>query len=865
MRLPACLALAVCLLLNLEAALIAAPRFAPNVVTDKPRSPADQRKAFTLPPGFEIQLVAAEPDIHKPMNLAFDDRGRLWVTDTVEYPWPVKEGTPGRDTVKILEDFGPDGRARQIRTFAKGLNIPIGLLPLPGAEAALVFSIPHIHHITTRNSQPFIGTFGYADTHGMTNAFTFGFDGWIYACHGFANNSQIKAKAGEPLKLNSGNVYRFRLDGSALEQVTWGQVNPFGLCFDPLGNLYSADCHTQPIYQLLPGGYYPSFGKAHDGLGFAPAMISGFKGSTAIAGIACYAADGFPASYRGSFFVGDVMTNELVRFELTFHGTTPTASTHEFLRCSDQWFRPVDVKLGPDGALYIADFYNCIIGHYEVPLTHPARDRERGRIWRIVYTGKDVKASPAPGDLTQTKRDELLTWLGHPNLTVRQMTGNELVRRNDGELIRRALAQRESPEAWAQALWVAHRTDRLREDDLKAAATADAELVRVHAMRVLSERSWKGNERTLAHLALTDAKSANVRRAAAAALARHPDGANIKPLLALRKTVDIKDTHLLHVVRMALRDQLRSADAWKHLAAQRDQGDTDARLIADVTLGVPTPEAAAWLLKHITAEKYALSQLEAFTHHIARYGTSQTHKQLIEFASRNEPANLTHQATLVRAVARGMQEASRNFDEPFLVWANSVGEKLLASEHLGEVRLGADLIGSVRLTRLVPRLGELVKSTRDRDTRLTALRALANADAHSAIEALAGVLRDAAYEIESREEAATLLARLNQQRSREALFAGLTSAAGRLQMSIASRLVQSREGAEVLLWAIEQGKASPRLLQDRAILVQLEARHLPQFKQRLSKLTAGLPPVDTQVAQLIATRRDEFLKQRGIT
>ncbi|MFQ3593298.1 MAG: hypothetical protein SNJ82_08940 [Gemmataceae bacterium] len=81
MRLPACLALAVCLLLNLEAALIAAPRFAPNVVTDKPRSPADQRKAFTLPPGFEIQLVAAEPDIHKPMNLAFDDRGRLWVRE----------------------------------------------------------------------------------------------------------------------------------------------------------------------------------------------------------------------------------------------------------------------------------------------------------------------------------------------------------------------------------------------------------------------------------------------------------------------------------------------------------------------------------------------------------------------------------------------------------------------------------------------------------------------------------------------------------------------------------------------------------------------------------------------------------------
>src|SRR3954469_5095961 len=108
-------------------------KFAPNVVTDKPLSPDDERKAFKLPPGFEAQLVAADPDIQKPMNLAFDDQGRLWVTDTIEYPWPVKPGEKGRDTVKVLEDFGPDGKARKITTFADGLNIPIGLLPLARA------------------------------------------------------------------------------------------------------------------------------------------------------------------------------------------------------------------------------------------------------------------------------------------------------------------------------------------------------------------------------------------------------------------------------------------------------------------------------------------------------------------------------------------------------------------------------------------------------------------------------------------------------------------------------------------------------------------------------------------------------------
>ena len=113
--------------------------------------------------------------------------------------------------------------------------------------------------------------------------------------------------------MQSGNTYRMRPDGSHVEQFTWGQVNPFGLTVDPLGYLYSSDCHSQPIYQLLRGGYYPSFGKPHDGLGFAPETITNYRGSTAIAGIAYYAADALPArSTSGAAFVGDVVTNQIV-------------------------------------------------------------------------------------------------------------------------------------------------------------------------------------------------------------------------------------------------------------------------------------------------------------------------------------------------------------------------------------------------------------------------------------------------------------------------------------------------------------------------------------------------------------------------
>src|SRR5205823_6886538 len=142
----------------------------------------DEKKAFRLPPGFEAQLVAAEPDIHKPLNMAFDDHGRLWVTETVEYPFAA-EGRKPRDAVKILEDFGPDGRARKITTFADGLNIPIGLLPLPGGKEALAYGIPAIWKLTDTDGDGkadkravLFEKYGSVDTHGMTSSFTWGFD-----------------------------------------------------------------------------------------------------------------------------------------------------------------------------------------------------------------------------------------------------------------------------------------------------------------------------------------------------------------------------------------------------------------------------------------------------------------------------------------------------------------------------------------------------------------------------------------------------------------------------------------------------------------------------------------------------------------
>lgn len=383
-----------------------------------PLDPEAELAALTVPGGFEISLFAAEPLINKPINLAVDGRGRVWVSSTVEYPyaaakerWSDPRGTrvrDSRDAIKILEDTDGDGRADRVTDFADGLNIPTGVLPWHRPEhrdGCIAWSIPNLWYFADTDGdgradhrEVLFGPLGYEkDTHGMISSLRLGGDGWVYATHGFNNTSRIRAKDGSELELHSGNVFRFRPDASRVEIWSWGQVNPFGLAFDRRGNLYSADCHSAPVYQLLRGAVYPSFGKPHDGLGFGPSMIEHTHGSTGIAGIVFVDRGIWGEEWDDHVLIGNPVTSRVNLDRVHFTGTTPRAEEKpDFLVSGDPWFRPVDLCLAPDGALYVADFYNRIIGHYEVPLDHPGRDRERGRVWRIVRKGSVARAGTAP-------------------------------------------------------------------------------------------------------------------------------------------------------------------------------------------------------------------------------------------------------------------------------------------------------------------------------------------------------------------------------------------------------------------------------------------------------------------------------------
>jgi putative heme-binding domain-containing protein len=843
------------------------------VASTNPRTPAQEQICFHLPPGFEIELVAAEPDIIKPINMNFDDRGRLWVTQSVEYPFPAPADRKGRDTVKIFQIDPATGKATKTTTFVDGLSIPVGLLPV--AHGAIVYSIPNIYRFTDTNGddhadrqEVLYGKIGYPtlrDTHGMTSGFTWGFDGWVYACHGFSNDSDLRGKDGSELHMNSGNTYRMRADGSHIEQFTHGQVNPFGLCFDPLGNLYSADCHTKPIMLLQKDGYYQSFGKPHDGLGFAPEICGEYDRSTAVSGIVYYAADQFPKEYRGTVFFGDVVVNQVNQYHLHWHGSTPqTVLEPKFLTCDDPWFRPVDLKLGLDGALYVADFYNRIIGHYEVPLTHPGRDHTRGRIWRIVYRGTEhQQARPPRPDWTKATVAELIDDLQHPNFVIRTKAANQLVDRRLDEVLpalQRLMQSHSNPLQRVHALWVLERLHALDDPTLEAAARDSDRGVRVHAMRVLAER--RDLPEDLRRLALAGLKDSDgmVQRTAADALGAHPSPANMAPLLALRHVVPADDAQLVYAVRKAIRDQLRPAEVWDKLpVASWSPADTSA--MAEVCVGVHSAPAAGFLVSYLQRRPEKPEDLVRYVHHIARYGTADADKRLLAFVRDARSGTLADRAAFLKAMQQGTQERGSKLTSPAMQWAQELIRQLLTSTDPKTLTVGIEQAGALQLASLQDKLVALAEN-----------KNLAEAERKSAVDAfmaikplghfvlLGALLRDPSGPLDFRQHVAHHLAGTNTPEGYAELIEALKVAPGPLQNAIAAAMARNREGAVRLLDAVAAGTASPRLLQEWGVHIQL-AKHA-EFKDRLAKLTQGLPPADKRLQDLLEQRRKGYLATR---
>ena len=375
------------------------------------KTPQDHPK-FTVADGFEVTLWAENPLFHKPTQMNFDPQGRLWVTSCLSYP-QIEVGQTPDDKAIILEDTDGDGKADKSTVFAEGMFMPTGLLPADGGVYVAESTELLYYKDTDGDGKADVKTrvlsgFGTEDTHHNLHTLRRGPDGRIWMNQSVYTRSDVETPHGL-FRLKSGGIYRFDPRKVSLQHGFYGLWNAWGHQFDKYGQSFLTDgAGSTGINWGMPGATYEAFAGAEKILGgVSPGRYPKFCGLEIIE------SSHFPADWQGNMITCDFRAHRVARFSITDEGAGyVTQQLGDLLRTDSVNFRPIDVKLGPDGALYIADWANPIINHGEVDFRDPRRDREHGRIWRVAK-----KDSPliAKRNFTKLPGTDLVAALGSAN------------------------------------------------------------------------------------------------------------------------------------------------------------------------------------------------------------------------------------------------------------------------------------------------------------------------------------------------------------------------------------------------------------------------------------------------------------------
>ena len=428
-------------------------------------SPEEAIGKMTVPEGFSVELVASEPDLVNPVAMTFDERGRIWVTESLEYP--RKSAGPGRDRVKILEDTDGDGKVDKTTIFADGLNIPSGIAI--GAGGVWVANAPDILFLRDTDGDGKADTrevvltgFGRDDTHELPNSLTWGPDGWLYGWNGVFNPAHIKHQ-GKTFDFTCA-LFRIHPKTRAFELFSEGTSNPWGVTWNADGDAFASACVIDHLWHLTESGYYHRQGGPYPPFTWKMESIVDFKHQkAAYCGIQYFDSDAYPPAYRDRLFLGNIHGNGINVDRVTKKGATyQGAPDPDFLEANDAWFMPVVQKVGPDGCLYILDWYDRYHCYQDANRDPEGVDRLKGRLYRVRYKG--TPRAPA-FDLAGESDDSLIGRLASPNIFYRDMA-QRLLRERDNQATRpklEALAFDDAAprKARMHALWTLIGTGRL--------------------------------------------------------------------------------------------------------------------------------------------------------------------------------------------------------------------------------------------------------------------------------------------------------------------------------------------------------------------------------------------------------------------
>jgi putative membrane-bound dehydrogenase-like protein len=515
-----------------------------NIPNYEKRSPApkyqmplkaeESAKLTQVPPGFKLELFASEPDIINPIAMNWDERGRLWVIETVDYPNTVRDDKGvGDDKVKILEDTDGDGKADKVTIFAEQLNIPTSFAFFDGG--IIVSQAPHFLFLKDEDGddkadvrEVLIDGWGTYDTHAGPSNLQYGIDNSIYGVLGY---SGFKGKIfGQEQEFRQG-IYRFNPRAENFEFLTSTSNNTWGLGITEENSIFASTANnTHSVHMGIPlqlfdgvkGNKVLSSAKIDGHYDMKPItpnvrQVDVFGGFTAAAGHHFYTARNYPEEYWNKVAFVCEPTGGLVhiaKIEKEGAGYIEKDGGN-LVSSADEWFAPVEAKVGPDGVVWIADWYNFIIQHNPTPradrggydaengsgnaYVNPLRDKSNGRIWRIVP--RDNK-KPSISSIDKENKKQLLNALSDDNMFWR-LTAQRLIVDGQPEGIKDDLMSmvsdaKPNDSGVIHALWAIHSLANMeRDEDIRdvvvAALSSPSYVVRKTAIQIMPKMKWADN------------------------------------------------------------------------------------------------------------------------------------------------------------------------------------------------------------------------------------------------------------------------------------------------------------------------------------------------------------------------------------
>jgi putative heme-binding domain-containing protein len=610
----------------------------------KATPPRDAVKTFKIAEGIDVRLLASEPLIRQPLSISFDDRGRLWLLQYIQYPNPEglrpvavdeylrtkydrrpdppPKGPRGHDVIAILEDTDGDGVMDRAKPFLTGLNLASGMAL--GYGGVFVVQPPYLLFYRDANGddrpdgdpEVLLTGFGMEDAHAFANSLTWGPDGWLYGAQGSTVTANIRG-----IEFQQG-IWRYHPRTKQFELFAEGGGNTWGIDFDRYGNLFAGGNTVEPLCHHVQGAYYvKGFGKhgpLHNPYSFGyfqPVKHYGPFGGGLTGGCSIYQGGAFPDRFNNACIAPNMRQNALRWYTFEKRGSTfATRPGGDFIVSSDVWFRPVDTTVGPDGALYIADWYDVNLSHSN-PKNRAqwyAPSRDDGRIYRA--SAKGGKSFDMPKTrLNQLTSHEVAALLNHPNEWYRREAWRILGERRDTSLVpelKQKLAAAADETSALEALWAIHLSGGFDEAFAAQILRHPAEYVRAWAVRLLGDDRNVSNKLAAALVRLAKSDPSVVVRSQLACTAKRLSASVALPIAAelLKHDEDAGDPDVPLLIWWAIENKAVS-DRDRVLALVRDAATWKRPIVRDVlverlarrymALGDENGYAAcAWLLQH---------------------------------------------------------------------------------------------------------------------------------------------------------------------------------------------------------------------------------------------------------------------------